>query len=168
MHPVSTPNRRSIQQMRRRRKATLKRLLHRYCIECYSQVNLIGAEYVLPRDAPGDWGKKQVAEYFTINFKPQHMPDRDSSRLQEMRYKRKTSLEHKLREYSKNCFSDIYISVSELGTGWTISCQKGWQEESRSYSLSTDADSNSFPPSQEVLDNHYPLVARTTMENYPT
>ncbi|EFW14301.1 predicted protein [Coccidioides posadasii str. Silveira] len=82
VHDVSA--RRRVQQMRRRRMPTLKDMLYRYSAECYSRVDLVGAEYSLPSNTAGQ-ARKPVVKYFTISFTPKQMPDRERSSLQRMR-----------------------------------------------------------------------------------
>ncbi|KMP10242.1 hypothetical protein CIRG_09923 [Coccidioides immitis RMSCC 2394] len=159
---VST--RRSVRQMRRRRKCTLEDMLYSYSVDCYSQVHLVAAEYPLPYNTAGQ-GRKQVVKYFTIDFLPGQMPDCNRSSLQRMRNKRKASLDRKLREYAKKCYTDIYIEASEFGIS-QVAIPGGWREERQSFSLNTNPDSTTFPPSQKELDNHYPPVNRTTLESY--
>ncbi|QSS55936.1 hypothetical protein I7I53_03961 [Histoplasma capsulatum var. duboisii H88] len=169
MHRLAPDNLKSehrrIQRMRCNRKKTLKKVLYRFCIDCYSNVDVLIAEYSL---APGTTEEqRRVDQYFPVTFKPQFRPARRRSDLQKIRRKRKASLERKLRRYSQECYSDIYASISELDVGQMDDRREGWREESRNYSLTTNPDSKEFPPSQHVLNTHYPPVVPTTSENYP-
>ncbi|OAT07645.1 hypothetical protein BDBG_16876 [Blastomyces gilchristii SLH14081] len=146
-------------QRRRRRTETLLGKLHDYCLKCYSEVDVVIAEYPIRKLS----NTEETPTQFSVAGSTKSQPDWRS--LPRIRSDRKATLEDMLYRYHRDCNSDIYISISEHAINQ--SDKRRWQPSIQIFEHRLVKDtSKCFPPSKEELEKCCPRPVQITLENF--